>query len=60
MAWGRMRNSGELLDIYKGIERVIRRRSSEFFHDSKLLKEEEQYRKKFVYGDKTTVDKSII
>lgn len=53
---------GNLLDIYKGIERVLRRRSPEFMHDGNLLKEEENYRKEFVYGKKveTKTNKAII
>ncbi|KAK8802809.1 hypothetical protein WA171_006481 [Blastocystis sp. BT1] len=42
---------GDILDIYKGIERVLLRHTPGFFQDGNLLKEEEKYRRKYVYGE---------
>ena len=42
---------GDILDIYKGIERVLLRNTPGFFQDGNLLKEEEKYRRKYVYGE---------
>ncbi len=48
-----MRSRGDLTEIFKCVERVTRHRKMKFVPDGNFIKQETEYRKKQVYGDKT-------
>lgn len=40
------------MDIYKCVDRVVRRRTPAYTVSQDLIKKEKEYRTKFIYGDR--------
>lgn len=47
-----MRGRGNMMDIYKSIEKVTRHRKTNFVPDMNFIKQEAEYRKKQIFGDR--------
>lgn len=45
-------NRGDLMSIFKCVDRVVRKRSPAYLSNDNLLKNEKEYRTKFIFGDK--------
>ena len=43
-------DSGDLMNIYKCVDRVVRKRTPIFSPDVNFLKNEKEYRMDFIYG----------